>query len=128
MEPRRRCRCWARTRPARPRATTCAATDARRGFGLMYLSDAIVRGLQARDNDVLMGRFELLEVAGRGGMGVVYRARDRERDAIVALKLLAPPLADVKRFERESAILARLRHPHVVAYVCHGTLEEGDHY
>jgi serine/threonine protein kinase len=38
-------------------------------------------------------RFEVLAEAGRGGMGVIYRARDRETDEVVALKTLRPGLA-----------------------------------
>ena len=62
--------------------------------------------------------YRLDEVLGRGGMGVVYRARDLALDRDVALKLLAPELAeDVafrERFLRESRIAASLEHPNVV--------------
>jgi hypothetical protein len=57
-------------------------------------------------------------VAGRGGMGVVYRARQRRPDRIVALKVIASELAeDPKfraRFERESRIAAQIEHPNVI--------------
>ena len=57
-------------------------------------------------------------VIGRGGMGVVYRATDIELDRTVALKLLAPELADDESFRRrfvsESKIAASLDHPHVI--------------
>ena len=61
-------------------------------------------------------RIEVL--IGRGGMGVVYRARDLALDRNVALKLLAPHLADDvsfrERFLKESRVAASLEHPNVV--------------
>jgi hypothetical protein len=57
-------------------------------------------------------------VAGRGGMGVVYRARDTDLDRIVALKVIAPELADDDafraRFVREARVTAQLDHPNVI--------------
>ena len=57
-------------------------------------------------------------IAGRGGMGVVYRATDLTLDRRVALKLIAPSVAGDDefraRFERECRVAASLEHPHVV--------------
>ncbi|MEU7457551.1 protein kinase domain-containing protein [Streptosporangium roseum] len=65
----------------------------------------------------LSGRYELLEPLGRGGMGVVYRARDRELERIVAVKVLpAQMLRDEDfraRFRREARAAAGLSHPHI---------------
>ncbi len=65
------------------------------------------------------GEFELLERIGRGGMGVVFRARQFGLSREVALKLLPPsPFEfpkDGDRFERESKAAARLHHPNIVA-------------
>jgi serine/threonine protein kinase len=63
-------------------------------------------------------QFELIDVAGRGGMGVVYKARDTKLDRFVALKLLRPEHSNQKdlisELEREAAITASINHPHVV--------------
>jgi eukaryotic-like serine/threonine-protein kinase len=59
------------------------------------------------------GRYELLGELGRGGMGVVYRARHRKLDKLVAVKVIKPGL-DADRFLREARILARVNSPHVV--------------
>ena len=70
---------------------------------------------------------ELLDVLGRGGMGVVYRARQRDLDREVALKVLLPECtqdpAFAERFEREARVLARLDHPHVVRVLDAGHTE-----
>ncbi|WP_394840844.1 protein kinase [Pendulispora brunnea] len=79
---------------------------------------------------VFAGRFIIEELAGTGGMGVVYRARDQQRDgAMVALKVLAPT-AYVRhlheRFTREASVLSQLRHPGIVSYIDHGTTPQGE--
>jgi serine/threonine-protein kinase len=64
----------------------------------------------------VFGRYELLEKVGEGGMGVVYRARQKPIDLVVALKMLpAGASAEAKtRFLVEGKAVARLRHPGVV--------------
>ena len=67
----------------------------------------------------VIGGYKIESVAGRGGMGVVYRATQLALDRPVALKLLAPELAEDddfrERFQRESKLLASIDHPNVIA-------------
>ena len=74
------------------------------------------------------GRYELGDEVGAGGMGVVYRARDRMLDREVAVKVLRPDLSGAEvaaRLVREARILARLEHPGVVPVHDAGTLADG---
>lgn len=63
-----------------------------------------------------LGGYALLEQIGRGGMGVVYRARQQRPERLVALKVMRHGLATPKllrRFEHEAEILGRLEHPNI---------------
>ncbi|MDJ0974414.1 MAG: serine/threonine-protein kinase [Planctomycetota bacterium] len=78
-------------------------------------------GFDAPSASDLAARFpelEIMELLGQGGMGVVYRARQRTLDRVVALKVLPEALsrdpAFAERFTREARALAKLSHPHVV--------------
>lgn len=66
---------------------------------------------------VLLGHYRLLEEIGKGGMGVVFRARDEQLHRDVAIKILPPGIfPDEKarqRFRREARVLARLNHPNI---------------
>jgi serine/threonine protein kinase len=81
-----------------------------------------------RVRDVLGGRYELLEVIGRGGMGVVYRANDRVLERQVAVKVLPVDRAEnptlVTRFEREARAAAALNHPNIVGVFDSGRDED----
>ena len=72
-------------------------------------------------------RYELLEIIGRGGVGVVYRARRVNLERMVAVKVLHAALVEeagfVGRFEREAAAMSRLYHPHCVAVIDSGVYE-----
>jgi tetratricopeptide (TPR) repeat protein len=71
---------------------------------------------------IIDGRFQLGRRVGKGGMGEVYCARDRCTDQVVALKILSGTgERHLGRFAREAQLLARLRHPAIVAYLGDGT-------
>lgn len=63
-------------------------------------------------------QFEILECLGRGGMGVVYKARQKSLNRLVAIKILASERAGeeqfAERFAHEAKLLAQLNHPHIV--------------
>jgi len=66
----------------------------------------------------ILPQFEILELLGRGGMGAVYKAKQKSLDRVVALKIL-PAEADAdpafaERFQREARTLAQFSHPHIV--------------
>ncbi len=74
-------------------------------------------------------RYEIIKRIGRGGMGVVYVAKQSTLSRYVVIKLLAPELLDdqsaLARFEREARGLSRLMHPNVVTIFDFG--RDGDH-
>jgi serine/threonine-protein kinase len=64
-----------------------------------------------------IGHYEILSIIGRGGMGLVYLARDPRLDRQVAIKCLRTELFEEhyrERFKREALLLAKLNHPHIV--------------
>ena len=78
-----------------------------------------------------LGDFELLREIGRGGMGIVYEARQLSLNRRVALKVLPPGLGlteeGIRRFEREARAAAKLHHTNIVPVHATGE-EEGCHY
>src|SRR5216684_1904917 len=83
--------------------------------------------LQSRFASALAPAYEVADELGRGGMAIVYRARDTRLKRPVAIKLLPPELAfrgDIRsRFMREAETAARLSHPNIVPIY---TVEERD--
>jgi serine/threonine protein kinase len=74
--------------------------------------------LRAHLERILDAQYELAHEVGRGGMGIVYRARDRRLKRLVAVKVLPPELAfraEIRtRFLREAEMAAQLNHPNIV--------------
>lgn len=118
--------------PECPRCGATVAADAPEGLcvrclaNLNLTADSLFTGaeplrLEPPSLEEIAPHFPQLEVLaclGRGGMGVVYRARQRSLDRLVALKILAPEREKdpqfAERFAREAQALARLSHPHIV--------------
>src|SRR5215470_10449493 len=78
-----------------------------------------------------LGDFEILRELGRGGMGIVYEARQVSFNRKVALKVLAGSLGltskAVQRFKREAEAAAKLHHTNIVPIYATGE-QEGTHY
>ena len=87
----------------------------------MDLTDSVVDHLRrvASLPDLSGTRYDLMDEIGRGGMGVVYRAHDRELDRSVALKIVEPAMAG------EARLIARLEHPAIVPIYETGALPDG---
>jgi serine/threonine protein kinase len=92
----------------------------------------IVLDSEVEVGDLIDERFRIEREIGRGGMGIVYAARDIVRDEPIALKVLHADTADdeerVARFLRESRVLAGLRSPHSVRVYDVGRLRSGAPY
>ena len=95
----------------RDQDNSAAAND--KDFSFVFLESAADSPALGR-----LGHYEVLEVIGRGGMGVVFKARDTRLHRIVAIKALAPELAtsDIarQRFLREAQAAAAVSHDHIV--------------
>jgi len=115
-----------------------AADTALRSTMILYLQDTVPRSVfppmapdasptwltqvSSRNDEpphnTRLGNYEIREVLGRGGMGIVVRAREMKLERDVAIKLLTPELARnesaKERFEREARAMAGVRHDNVV--------------
>src|SRR5712675_809633 len=80
--------------------------------------DDLLGEIHGHDADWLLGNYQVLEEIGRGGMGVIYRARQRHSRRIVALKRILSYHADsqetLARFRREAQAAASLDHPNIL--------------
>jgi serine/threonine-protein kinase len=87
----------------------------RRGWLTFFQGTQILRG---KGKELVLGQYQLLDKIGEGGMGKIYKARQRNLDRIVALKVIRPEcLAKPKvlsRFQREIRASGHLSHPNIV--------------
>ncbi len=78
----------------------------------------------------MLGRYRLLQLLGRGGMGEVWQAQDTELARQVAIKLLPPVLRQeeeyLRAFSNEARTIASLEHPHILAVHDFGEFQNGD--
>jgi serine/threonine protein kinase len=90
---------------------------------------ALEHSVQPAPGSIRIPGYDLLETIGEGGMGVVYRAVQHEPHRTVAIKFLAPVPSDrlaAEAFERESRLMASVKHPNVVAI--HDSGQAGGRY
>lgn len=86
-------------------------------------------GRMPRSGEVIDDRFTIEYLAGAGGMGQVFQARDRRSGSLVALKVMHDAeRLELERFAREVHILSTLAHPGIVRYIDSGTTTEGEPY
>lgn len=78
------------------------------------------------------GRYEIIEIIGTGGMAIVYKAKDRKLNRMVAVKVLKPELrgdTDLRRrFHAESEAVARLNHPNIINVFDVSTNDENEYF
>lgn len=96
-----------------------ASRTPRRRLSGLKPEELMAQGLSAEQNVIEVAGIEIDTPLGRGGMGAVYLGRQLSLDREVAVKVLASELADdpqfLERLEREARVMARLRHPNIVA-------------
>jgi serine/threonine protein kinase len=94
-------------------------------------ADSRREGKQHKTGDVVDGRYVLIQPLGKGGMGVVWKARSTALDVEVAVKLVrgtTPSAEAFKRMAREAHAAARLGHPAMATVLDFGATPDGDPY
>lgn len=85
---------------------------------------------------ILQARYEIIDLIGEGGFGLVYKARQISTNQFVAIKILLKEKLEgsehaeieVARFEREMQLIGKLKHPNIVRLIDSGVLDTGAHY
>jgi serine/threonine protein kinase len=115
----------------RPYLVTLKQLRSAKGSLRNLIGQGILAASPDPDYHAVLGPYKIIEMVGRGGMGIVLKAREDRLNRIVAVKLLQPDLADdittLQRFHREAKAAAALRHPNIVTIYAVGD-EGGTHY
>ena len=114
-----RCYCGATARIVHGLCVGCLLRDGLRSEPSPTESfEAVLAEIDVPDRDWHLGNYQILDEIGRGGMGVIYRARQRHSKRIVALKRILAHHADshdtLVRFRREAEAVASLDHPNIL--------------
>src|SRR5437763_5807316 len=126
-----RCRCGSVARVA---SGLCVSCLLRNGLEIAEEPpaedfDALLASINVPDRDWQLGNYRVLEEIGRGGMGVIYRARHSPSQRIVALKRILNYHSDSRetliRFQREARAAASLDHPNILPIYDVGATEDG---
>src|SRR4051812_3974712 len=110
--------CGSASRIGRGQCLNCLLQDALSDIERKETLEAVLDEIDVKDADWRIGNYQVLEEIGRGGMGVIYRARQRHSRRIVALKRILSYQADspetLVRFRREAEAAASLDHPNIL--------------
>src|SRR5213080_235711 len=125
-----RCYCGATARIVHGLCVGCLLRDGLRSEPSPTESfEAVLAEIDVPDRDWQLGNYRILEEVGRGGMGVIYRARHTPSRRIVALKRVLNYHSDssetLARFQREATAAASLDHPNILPIYDVGATEDG---